>query len=932
MHSTKIRPVLLGTLVATLLFGHSAPASAAASSALWRDVGESSLGRPAGGRVLAGSNHRILAADRQSLMSFLADAPMETFGAARNQGLVLELPMPRGGFQRFNVVESPIMEPSLAVQFPEIKTYRAQGLDDPTATARLDVTPQGFHAMIIGESETVYIDPYSMNDPNHYISYLKSDFSKTGAKPFQCEVKTGPSHPLEDKAARGAGRAANGTTLRTYRIAVSATGEYTAFQGGTVLGAQAAITTTINRNTGIYERDLAVRFTLVNAPSVIYTDAATDPFVNSSADIDKNTGVLDAAIGSAAYDIGHVFQNAPGGVAYLGSVCNPTEKGGGVTGTNSPTGDPFDVDYVAHEIGHQFGGNHSFNGTASACSTRNAGTAAEVGSGSSILAYAGICGVENVATRSHDNFHSVTLDEAQAFITDTSPGGGGTCGTATATGNTPPAVSAGASYTIPQGTPFALTATGSDANSDTLTYSWEQRDLGTASSTAATAQTDDGTRPLFRAYPPVSSPTRLFPKLSDVLGTTVVSTGTINGETMPVTSRAMKFHVTARDNRSGGGGTNDANTTITVSTLAGPFRVTSHSSATTVAGSSSQTVTWEVANTTAAPVNCANVAIAFSTDRGVSFTDLLSSTANDGTENVTMPNTNTTQGRFRVSCVGNVFFHISQADITVNAATMTVSVNSPTLSEGQTAKGIIAFAVTLSSALSTAVTVNYATADGTATAGADYVAASGTFTIPAGSTTKNVVVIVNADTTVEPDETFTLTLSSPTGGAALGTAVGTGTIQNDDPGSVATSMTQYRLYSPITLEHLYTTDLNEYNTLGTFVGTWVQEGVAYRMLTNGTYNGVATAPLFRLYHPGIKQHHWTTDSNEAATLAVNTSWFYEGIVGYVVPSAGSSGTTPLYRMALASPPLHIWTTDQNEYDTLATRGWTKEGIIGYVIP
>jgi hypothetical protein len=248
--------------------------------------------------------------------------------------------------------------------------------------------------------------------------------------------------------------------------------------------------------------------------------------------------------------------------------------------------------------------------------------------------------------------------------------------------------------------------------------------------------------------------------------------------------------------------------------------------------------------------------------------------------------------------------------------------------EGHSGPHLIDFAVNLSVPSATDVTVNYVTSNGTATAGSDYTATSGTMTIPAGVTTKKLVVVVQGDITAEPDETVLLTLSSPAG-ATLIKPTATGNIVNDDPPSAATTVTQYRLYHDGTKEHLYTTDLNEYNVLGT--RGWTQEGVAYKMLTAGVYGGVLTVPLFRVYHPGILQHHWTTDSNETTTLSGNPAWFYEAIIGYVVPSQ-VAGTVPLYRMALASPPIHVWTTDLNEYETLATRGWTKEGIVGYVVP
>jgi ELWxxDGT repeat protein len=259
----------------------------------------------------------------------------------------------------------------------------------------------------------------------------------------------------------------------------------------------------------------------------------------------------------------------------------------------------------------------------------------------------------------------------------------------------------------------------------------------------------------------------------------------------------------------------------------------------------------------------------------------------------------------------------------------TLSVSDTSVAEGESGNSLLAFTVSLSIASTSDVTVNYATSAGTAAAGTDYTEASGSFVIPAGSTSKKVMVVVKGDNNVESSETVTFTLTNPAGAALTAASTAVGTITNDDPAIAATTVTQYRLYHDGTKEHLYTTDLNEYNVLGT--RGWTQEGVAYRMLTNGIYNGVATIPLFRLYHPGIQQHHWTTDSNEATTLGSNPAWFYEGTIGYLLPSQ-VSGSVALYRMSLANPPIHLWTTDQNEYTVLATRGWTQEGIIGYVIP
>jgi hypothetical protein len=259
-----------------------------------------------------------------------------------------------------------------------------------------------------------------------------------------------------------------------------------------------------------------------------------------------------------------------------------------------------------------------------------------------------------------------------------------------------------------------------------------------------------------------------------------------------------------------------------------------------------------------------------------------------------------------------------------------VSINDASVTEGHSGPSLLSFSIELTKASANSITINYATSNGTATAGVDYMAGSGSFSIPAGTTTKKLTIPIQGDQVAEPEETVLVTISTTEALAIILKPVATGTIVNDDPPQAATPILQYRLYHDGTKEHLYTTDLNEYNVLGS--RGWTQEGVAYRMLTNGVYNGVsATIPLFRAYHPGILQHLWTTDSNEAATLGGTSSWFYEDIIGYMLPTQ-AAGTIPLYRLALASPPIHLWTTDLNEYTVLQTRGWTGEGIIGYVVP
>ena len=624
---------------------------------VWQFVEEASI-VSTGERAIVPGVYRTVRVDEGALKQLLGRAPLEFTQEAKSNYVTLALPMPDGSFSGFRIEESPILEAPLAAQYPEIKTYRGQGIDDPAATTRIDFTPAGFHAMILSERGTVYVDPYAKGDTTNYITYFKRDY-RNDAKAFSCFFSD------EDKAPRVVSRVetpnvVNGTTLRTYRLALAATGEYTAFTGGTVATALAAMTTTMNRVDGIYERELAVRMVLIaNNSLIIYTDAATDPYTNNSGStmLGQNQSNLDSVIGSANYDIGHVLSTGGGGVANLSVVCTGS-KARGVTGSPSPVGDGFDVDYVAHEMGHQFGALHTFNGITLNCGggNRSSSAAYEPGSGSTIMAYAGICGSQNLQPNSNDYFHVKSLEQIAGFI------GGTSCDVETNTGNTLPTVTAGSSVTIPKSTPFTLTASGSDANGDALTYCWEEYDLGPASPPDTDA--DGSARPLFRSFTPTSNSSRTFPKISDVVNNTSTF-----GEVLPTINRTMNFQVTVRDNRAGGGGINTATTQITVNASAGPFLVTQPNTNVTWTGGTQQIITWDVANTSGAPVSAVNVKISLSTNGGSTFPVVIAaSTPNDGSETITVPNISTNSARIKVEAVGNVFFDISNVNFTISAA------------------------------------------------------------------------------------------------------------------------------------------------------------------------------------------------------------------------------------------------------------------------
>ncbi|MFM9055880.1 MAG: reprolysin-like metallopeptidase, partial [Bacteroidota bacterium] len=383
-------------------------------------------------------------------------------------------------------------------------TYAGQGVEHRDEILRLSITEHGLHAMVLSPRGDVYLDPLNPGDRINHLVYYKGDFRPN--RPFECATDDQELYKeIKQKLKLGSGGGSvlrtHGTQLRNYRLAMAATGEYTAYHGGTKSSALSAIVVSMNRVNGIYEKEVAVRMTLIpNDTLIIYTNGSTDPYTNNdgSTMLGENITNCNSVIGSANYDIGHVFSTGGGGVAYLGVPCT-SNKAGGVTGSGSPVGDAFDVDYVAHEIGHQFGGQHTFNSVTGSCGggNRSSGSAYEPGSGITIMAYAGICGADNLAPNSIAYFHTHSFDQIVNYITT---GSGNTCPTTTATSNTPPsATPAGLAYTIPFQTPFELSATGSDANGDAITYSWEEYDLGPS----GTWNAPSGNAPLFRPFPPV---------------------------------------------------------------------------------------------------------------------------------------------------------------------------------------------------------------------------------------------------------------------------------------------------------------------------------------------------------------------------------------------------------------------------------------------
>ena len=622
-------------------------------------------------------NAKIFELDVTELNKSLLNSPKRSALTSKSN-TIISFPNADGKLERYRIFESSNMDPALAAKYPEIKSYVGNGIDNPTSSIYFSTSPLGIQTMAINaDKSAVFIEPYT-KDLSAYVVYKKSDTVASLSK-FECTIIANAKKDLKNNSLLNRPNADDGN-LRTFRLAQSVTGEYTTYFGGTKALALAAINNTMTRVNGVFEKDFGVHMNLIaNNDLLIYTTASTDPYSASASKANWNQELqtnLTNVIGSANYDIGHLFGGDGGGgnAGCIGCVCkNPTTavplgKGSGYTspGDGIPQGDNFDIDYVAHEMGHQFGGNHTFTQ-----SNEGTGAQMEPGSGSTIMGYAGITALD-VQPHSDPFFHAISIQQVTNYVKTT------TCQTTTLTGNAVPTASAGLDYTIPKSTPFMLTGAGTDANGDIITYQWEEMDNGTTSAAPSATKT---TGPNFRSYNPSTSTVRYFPKMSSVLTGATTTAGTeLTVEALSSVARTLNFRLTVRDNHAGGPANNSDDAIITVNATAGPFAVSSPNTAVSYVGGSSQTITWNVAGTTANGVNTANVDILLSTDGGATFpVTLLAATPNDGTQAVTIPNTAGTLNRIMVKGTNHIFFDVSNTNFTITAgSTDTVAPSAPT--------------------------------------------------------------------------------------------------------------------------------------------------------------------------------------------------------------------------------------------------------------
>ncbi|RAR50460.1 reprolysin-like metallopeptidase [Flavobacterium lacus] len=619
--------------------------------------------------------YEVFTLDLQNFKAELLKAPKRESSQLLSN-VIVNFPNAEGEFESFRIYEASIMHPDLQAQFPDIKSYVGVGLGNKSAMVRFSTTLFGVHAMLFAaDREVHYIDTYT-SDLRQYMVYSRKNILPSSA--FTCLVEDEIMEEVEGIhfSPRNSNTISSNTGIfRTYRLALASTVEYSQYHinqaglaGGTVAQKNAvvlaAMNVTMTRVNGVYERDMSLTMQIVptNTNIIFFTPEKPDTLDNNNtgnALLNQIQGVIDTGIGFNNYDIGHVFSTGGGGVASLGSPCT-ANKARGVTGSFAPVGDPFDIDFVAHEMGHQFGATHTQNNSCQ----RTAATAIEPGSASTIMGYAGIC-APNVQNNSDAYFHVASLLQMDNFVAGT-----GNCSANINNNNDAPIIQPIQNYTIPRSTAFVLEGNATDANGDALTYCWEQTDTGIA--IQPPTATDAANGPRFRSRNPSTSPNRFMPIMS-----TILTGATANQwEVVPSIAKTMNFSLLVRDNGFPNGG-QTARTTMTVTTVAnaGPFLVTTPNTNVAWVAGSNQTVSWDVAGTTANGVDTPYVDIYLSTNGGASFPTLLASKVpNDGSEIITVPGSIGNSNRIMVKGHNNIFLDVSNTNFSITAPVSTMAI------------------------------------------------------------------------------------------------------------------------------------------------------------------------------------------------------------------------------------------------------------------
>ena len=641
-----------------------------AQNSLWTDIDETQIAllRNSEQKSLP-SQYRAVSLQFEGLSKILSQSPLEFKG---KKGMMIPLPMPDGSFEEFEIWESPIMEKGLAARYPSIKTYKGKSIHNSLIISRLGCSPLGFHAMIQSPKGAILIDPLATEQTQYYTSsYAKHSAvnKEIEAMKLGCGVELPASEEESYNVPQNQSRnQKESVDLFIYRAAIACTGEYAEYHNARTKEAVLSHYTAImNRANMIFERDVAIRIVMIeNTDQIIFLDPAIDPYSNGAnlgASFNENAAVIETRISPDQFDIGHVFIakcSANGGAVGLASRGSACEVGKSFGSSCQFYNDSrFAIELVCHEMGHQLGAGHSW-ANCPGIGGLSPESAFEPGSGSTIMSYSGACGSSNnIQIVADDYFHSGNIEQMLREKFRESA-----CGNILSTENIKPVINFNYvdGFFIPINTPFQLTGEGSDENEDVLSYNWEQINLGPAVDLGTPVRTT----PTFRSFPPTVSPTRIFPRMLDIIN----NRSTLS-EVLPTYPRNLKFRLTVRDNNVEAGGVEWKDLSFEATDQSGPFLVEfPNSVADFLTTGAFAEIKWEVAGTNQGLVNCQKVNILLSTDGGLTFPQILvENTDNDGAQSVTIPDLETNKARIKIEAADNIFFDISNRDFSIVSPT-----------------------------------------------------------------------------------------------------------------------------------------------------------------------------------------------------------------------------------------------------------------------
>ncbi len=586
--------------------------------------------------------------DYQTLSTALKSA--SNISTSKAAVTTIKFPNIKGELERYKIVESSVMHPDLQAKYPEIRSYIGYGIDNPTAYLRFSLSPyKGITGIVLGKEYTEIFEP-NPEKTTQFTIKRKADLSKVDN--FNCKTLD----VLAETTKKGNNsKDADDSIHRLYTLALSVTGEYSSFHGGTLPVVNAALAATLTNVNAVFENDFNVTLQLAaNNDNVIFLNASTDPYSGFNNYNTEVQSTLDAQIGDANYDVGHLLSaiGFDGNAGCIGCICTTGAKGSGYTSDSAPSGFNFDIDLVAHELGHQFGANHTWTHDG------NEGTNVQMepGSGTTIMGYAGIAASANIQLNSDPYFHAISIEQVTTVIKNTS------CATETNTGNTSPTADAGADLTLPVGTAFKLVGTGADSDGDNITYCWEQINENNALTVYPNPNSGNDDAVLVRSFSPTTSPTRYIPNLSDLR----FGVNANQWEKVPNVGRTVDFRLTVRDNKPGGANNKHDDMRVTFNPSFGPFQITSqNTNDISWSSGSTETITWDVNNTNTLP-GASNVNILLSTDGGETYNEIVSNIPNNGSYSLTVPNTPSPECRLMIEPTNNNFFAINSEDFAID--------------------------------------------------------------------------------------------------------------------------------------------------------------------------------------------------------------------------------------------------------------------------